>query len=131
MDRFEEIAAGIPADVKKHANKLRLSEPDAADPPTGFPGEFKTVRVPLTHLDNLMDLTGELAINRIRLSQIAQTIENSNLQRNCGPVLQADFSTPGSGYASADRAVEIYFCSLPKIGQRYGGRSEKGGRLYH
>lgn len=80
MDRFEEIAAGIPADVKKHANKLRLSEPDAADPPTGFPGEFKTVRVPLTHLDNLMDLTGELAINRIRLSQIAQTIENSDLK---------------------------------------------------
>lgn len=80
IDRFEEIAAGIPADARKHANKLRLSEPDAADPSTDFPGQFKTVRVPLTHLDNLMDLTGELAINRIRLSQIAQTIEDSDLK---------------------------------------------------
>ena len=42
--------------------------------------EVLTVRVPLAQLDGLMDLTGELVINRIRLTQIAQTIENSPLE---------------------------------------------------
>jgi two-component system chemotaxis sensor kinase CheA len=42
--------------------------------------EVLTVRVPLAQLDSLMDLTGELVINRIRLTQIAQTIESSPLE---------------------------------------------------
>ncbi|MBW2616264.1 MAG: chemotaxis protein CheA [Deltaproteobacteria bacterium] len=47
---------------------------------TSTAGEGQTVRIPLTQLDNLMDMTGELAINRIRLSQIAKTIEDTDLE---------------------------------------------------
>ena len=38
------------------------------------------MRVPLTQLDILMDIAGELLINRIRLSEIAQTIEDTSLE---------------------------------------------------
>ncbi|MEE8382571.1 MAG: chemotaxis protein CheA, partial [Thermodesulfobacteriota bacterium] len=41
--------------------------------------EAQTVRVPLADLDSLANMVGELVINRIRLVQIAQAIENNSL----------------------------------------------------
>jgi two-component system chemotaxis sensor kinase CheA len=42
--------------------------------------ETQSVRIPLIQLDNLMDLTGELVISKVRLTQITQTIENNTLE---------------------------------------------------
>ncbi len=81
LERFEEITTALPTDksgpVDKETPELKLDNIDSTTPSLG---EVQTVRVPLTQLDNLMDLTGELAINRIRLSQIAQTIADSDLE---------------------------------------------------
>jgi len=41
--------------------------------------EAQTIRIPRTQLDSLMDVTGELVINRIRLAQIAQTVQDDSL----------------------------------------------------
>lgn len=86
MERFEDPATlGFRAVPKEEREPAGIKRPELKPdnlkkvqlPPLG---ELQTVRVPLTQLDNLMDLTGELAINRIRLSQIAQTIEDSALE---------------------------------------------------
>jgi len=82
VERFEEITSAVPKEETERTDIKRPElQPDNQKnvqlPPLG---ELQTVRVPLTQLDNLMDLTGELAINRIRLSQIAQTIEDSALE---------------------------------------------------
>ncbi len=81
VERFEEIASAVGKDKKK---PIDIKEPelelDNIDSSARSLGEVQAVRVPLTQLDNLMDLTGELAINRIRLSQIAQTIADTALE---------------------------------------------------
>ncbi len=81
VERFEEIASTVGKDKRKPIDKKRPElELDNIDSSTRSLGEVQAVRVPLTQLDNLMDLTGELAINRIRLSQIAQTIADTALE---------------------------------------------------
>jgi two-component system chemotaxis sensor kinase CheA len=81
VERFEEITSAVPKEkIKPVGIKRPELKPDNIDSSAPSLGELQTVRVPLTQLDNLMDLTGELAINRIRLSQIAQTIEDSALE---------------------------------------------------
>ncbi len=81
VERFEEIASAVPKEKRKPVDKERPElKLDNIDNSASSLGELQTVRVPLTQLDNLMDLTGELAINRIRLSQIVQTIADSALK---------------------------------------------------
>jgi two-component system chemotaxis sensor kinase CheA len=84
VERFEEITSAVPKEKIKPVDIKRpeLKPDNICLEKSSAPslGELQTVRVPLTQLDNLMDLTGELAINRIRLSQIAQTIEDSALE---------------------------------------------------
>ncbi len=81
VERFEEITSAVPKEKIKPVDIKRPElKPDNIDSSAPSFGEVQTVRVPLTQLDNLMDLTGELAINRIRLSQIAQTIADSALE---------------------------------------------------
>ena len=81
VERFEEIASAVPKEMRKPVGKKRPQlKPDDVDSSAPSSGEVQTVRVPLTQLDDLMDLTGELAINRIRLSQIAQAIDDSALK---------------------------------------------------
>ena len=81
VERFEEITSTAGEDQKKAADKkMQESKPDSIYRSASASGELQTVRIPLTQLDNLMDLTGELAINRIRLSQIAKTIEDTDLE---------------------------------------------------
>jgi len=46
---------------------------------TGKPSEVQTVRVAVERLDNLMNLTGELVINKIRLLNIVTSLENKPL----------------------------------------------------
>lgn len=82
VERFEEITSAVPKEKRERADIKRpeLKPDNQKNVQLSSLGELQTVRVPLTQLDNLMDLTGELAINRIRLSQIAQTIEDSALE---------------------------------------------------
>jgi two-component system chemotaxis sensor kinase CheA len=75
VERFEELTSDVPKeerkplpdDIDRHQRKEKHIE-------------AKTVRVHLSQLDSLMDIAGELAINRIRLAQTAQTIENIPLE---------------------------------------------------
>ncbi len=81
VEKFEEITSAVGKEKRKSVDikgeELKLDNIDGSTPSLG---RVQTVRVPLTQLDDLMDLTGELAINRIRLSQIAQTIADSALE---------------------------------------------------
>ena len=81
VERFEEITSAAPKDKPGPASKERPElKLDNTHSSALSLGEVQTVRIPLTQLDNLMDLTGELAINKIRLSQIAQTIADAALE---------------------------------------------------
>ncbi|MEE8382258.1 MAG: chemotaxis protein CheA [Thermodesulfobacteriota bacterium] len=75
VERFEELTSDVPKEERKplpdDIDRRQRKEKHI---------EAKTVRVHLSQLDSLMDIAGELAINRIRLAQIAQTIENIPLE---------------------------------------------------
>ncbi len=75
VERFEELTSDVPKEERKplpdDIGRRQRKEKHI---------EAKTVRVHLSQLDSLMDIAGELAINRIRLAQIAQTIENIPLE---------------------------------------------------
>ncbi len=131
VERFEEITSAVPKKKIKPADIKRPElKPDNIDSSAPSLGELQTVRVPLTQLDNLMDLTGELAINRIRLSQIAQTIADSP-GRDCSPVLQTGFSAPGPDDGGQARTVRVYLRSISQDGQRHSGRPEERGGFPH
>jgi len=80
VERFQEIASALPKEEKKSIEERKpnskLADPDRSYTREGQ-SEIQTVRVPLTRLDILMDIAGELLINRIRLAEIAQTIEDT------------------------------------------------------
>ena len=44
--------------------------------------QTQSVRVPLDQLDSLMEITGEMVINRIRLARVASRIENHDLEES-------------------------------------------------
>jgi two-component system chemotaxis sensor kinase CheA len=81
--KFGEITSAVPKGereaVRKERSYLKREDTDLLKMKEKQ-SEVLTVRVPLAQLDSLMDLTGELVINRIRLTQIAQTIESSPLE---------------------------------------------------
>ena len=83
VERFQEIASALPEEERKSI-KERKPNSKPADPDRRYTregqSETQTVRVPLTQLDILMDIAGELLINRIRLAQISQTIEDTSLE---------------------------------------------------
>lgn len=94
LEKFEKTTSAVLKGQKKPAKereaKLKLDEIEHREieaRQTGevisssfSSGEVQTVRVPLTQLDSIMDVVGELAINRIRLSRIAQTLEDPLLE---------------------------------------------------
>jgi two-component system chemotaxis sensor kinase CheA len=93
--KFEEITSVGLKRKRKSARKSRLKagledatlrgKTEKQTEEISLPGSFgrvQAVRVPLTQLDSLMNITGELIINRIRLTQIAQTIADSVLDEN-------------------------------------------------
>jgi two-component system chemotaxis sensor kinase CheA len=99
LKRFDEAASAVIKEHKKPANeseaKLKLDkiEPGEIEArqtheiiSSFSSGEAQTVRVPLTRLDNIMDVVGELAINHIRLSRIAQTLENPPLEETVAQI---------------------------------------------
>jgi len=117
VERFEEIISVVPKGetepIGTKRPELKLDNIDSSAPSFG---KFQTVRVPLTQLDNLMDLAGELAINRIRLFQIAQTIEDSALEETV-----AQFSRLASQLQDQMMQVRlvplrVYLCSLSQDG---------------
>ena len=83
VERFEEITSALPEEERKSIEKRKpnskLADTDRRYIKKGQ-SEIQTVRVPLTRLDILMDIAGELLINRIRLAEIAQTIEDTPLE---------------------------------------------------
>ncbi len=80
VKRFGEITSASLKDKKSRERKKSKSRPDDIGHQTPSYSGVQAVRVPLVQLDSLMDLAGELVINRIRLAQIAQTMENSALE---------------------------------------------------
>ncbi len=81
VKKFEEIASASLKEKRKAGEEKRLkSMPDDIDPLNRSHSEVQSVRIPLVQLDSLMELAGELVINRTRLAQIAQTIENNALE---------------------------------------------------
>ena len=65
------------------ADEIILSEKEVpkeeANPLSHKPVEVHTIRVGIDKLDNLMDLVGELVINKIRLRKIGQVLANKEL----------------------------------------------------
>lgn len=76
VERLEKLSSALPETLAKPVEEKRKESKLIREKQ----GETQTVRVPLTHLDSLMDLTGEITINRIRLARIAQTVENDELE---------------------------------------------------
>jgi len=92
VKRYEEITSAVPKKKRgpvdeKRAN-LELEDIDHSSPSLS---EVQTVRVPLTQLDSLMDVTGELVINRIRLAQIVQIIEDKSLEETVDQMSRLTF----------------------------------------
>jgi len=73
--RFKEIISAVSKEMRTIEEK-KTSEEILASASVGID---KTVRVHLSQLDSLMDLTGELIINKSRLDQITKTITNNAL----------------------------------------------------
>jgi two-component system chemotaxis sensor kinase CheA len=83
VERFKEVSSSFAKGERKSSPEKRksLSHYKGEHTPKGEKhGEVQAIRIPLSKLDNLMDITGELSINRIRLLQSAQTIENNALE---------------------------------------------------
>jgi two-component system chemotaxis sensor kinase CheA len=76
VKKFEEMKSEVEKRSKSARNDLGHSPSSLS--------ETQSVRVPLIQLDNLMDLTGELVINKVRLTQITQTLENNTLEEAVG-----------------------------------------------
>jgi two-component system chemotaxis sensor kinase CheA len=76
IERLEKVSSALPKADEKYVEEKRKESKLIREKQ----GEAQTVRVPLAQLDGLMDLTGELVINRIRLARIAQAIENDELE---------------------------------------------------
>jgi two-component system chemotaxis sensor kinase CheA len=82
VERFREISSTVARGKgKPYAKKMeRLKRNKSEQQPSKEKhSELQAVRVPLTRLDNLMDIAGELSISRISLVQAAQAIENTSL----------------------------------------------------
>ncbi len=73
--QFKEII--FVASKEKSTNKEEKKSKEILT--SGMVGKDKTVRVHLSQLDSLMDLTGEMIINKSRLDQITKTITNNAL----------------------------------------------------
>ncbi len=99
LERFEKATSAVlkerrkPAmerEAKLKSDKIEpreIGERQADEIISSFSsGEVQTVRVPLTQLDSIMDVVGELAINRTRLSRIAQTLENPPLEETVAQI---------------------------------------------
>ena len=52
-----------------------------AKQPSSF-SEVQSIRVPLSQLDSLLETVGELVINRVRLLQVSQAVDNSFLEES-------------------------------------------------
>lgn len=72
IHRFKAITHGAADD----SGELKKDKPREKKRPSLSKDEVQTVRIPLARLDSLMELAGELVINRIRLDQIARTIDD-------------------------------------------------------
>ncbi|MEE9167906.1 MAG: chemotaxis protein CheA [Candidatus Neomarinimicrobiota bacterium] len=91
IERFDLLASTISSNKGK-SKKTKTSRSESSDnlyrevnegkdiEATASTGEIQSVRIPLTHLDSLMDITGELAINKIQLDRISKAIENETLE---------------------------------------------------
>ena len=83
VERFKKISSSVAKGERKPSVARRESssqDKDERTPKGEKHGEVQSIRMPLSKLDSLMDITGELSINKIRLIQAAQAIENSALE---------------------------------------------------
>jgi len=87
----EQATADVAALMAKHealgpgsvagAETAKAQPSPTEEPLTHVPAKTQTVRIPLARLDELMNVTGELVINRIRLTQVAQRLEDAVLDQ--------------------------------------------------
>jgi two-component system chemotaxis sensor kinase CheA len=88
-ERFEEISSSVNKGERKPSAEMRKSSSHdkGEHAPKGEKhGEVQAIRIPLAKLDNLMDIAGELSINKIRLVQAAQAVENTSLEEAVGQI---------------------------------------------
>ena len=77
MARHEALTPGLEASTETALEQVGVAE----EPLAHVPSKSQTVRIPLSQLDDLMNVTGELVINRIRLTQVAQRLEDAVLDQ--------------------------------------------------
>ena len=116
VERYEEITSAVPKKERgpvdeKRAN-LELEDIDHSSPSLS---EVQTVRVPLTQLDSLMDVTGELVINRIRLAQVAQTIEDKSLEETVEQMSRLTFQLQDQMMQVRLVPLEYIFTPYPRM----------------
>ncbi|MBS1714515.1 MAG: chemotaxis protein CheA [Armatimonadetes bacterium] len=86
--RPEQAAAVVqtPAEVAVES----VESPTAAAPVPGKKGEAgQTVRVDVSRLDALMNLVGELVIDRTRIAQVARELQNNGQNENVEALVEA------------------------------------------
>jgi two-component system chemotaxis sensor kinase CheA len=116
VERYEKITSAAPKKKRepvdeKKAN-LELENIDHSSPSLS---EVQTVRVPLTQLDSLMDVTGELVINRIRLAQVAQTIEDKSLEETVDQISRLTFQLQDQMMQVRLVPLEYIFTPYPRM----------------
>lgn len=126
LDALDDLVSGIRSGTKSNVKIGRLLEmfenigsnetPDAA--PNDIAGrphasfeEMQAVRVPLSRLDSLMDITGELAISSIRLAGIAQAIGNESLSEAAAWI--STLTSQLQGQAMQIRLVPLEYIFVP------------------
>jgi two-component system chemotaxis sensor kinase CheA len=83
VERFKKVSSSVAKGERKPSVARRESssqDKDERTPKGEKHGEVQSIRMPLSKLDSLMDITGELSVNKIRLIQAAQAVENSALE---------------------------------------------------
>ena len=83
VERFKKVSSFVAKGERNPSVARRESssqDKDERTPKGEKHGEVQSIRMPLTKLDNLMDIAGELSTSKIRLIQAAQAVENSALE---------------------------------------------------
>ena len=93
------------------------------------PVRTQSVRVNISRLDNLMNLVGELVINRTRLQEIASSQNISGAQGSPGPDGPLDRGSAGRGDENPHGAGGAYIQPLPAHGAGPGQEPGEGSRL--
>ena len=116
--------AAAPAPTAKKAAPAPAKKATAA--PAKKVHHSQSVRVDIEKLDTLMNLMGELVINKVRLEQIGQTHRLADLTDG-----SRDDRPPEYRHESPHGAGELGVQPFPAHGARHRKRTQQGNQPYH